>query len=83
MSTSNQLSSGGIATFSIIINGQAIPDELSVFSIHVEKKINRIGNAKIVVLDELFEMIVVVKDWISTSVWIFKIRYIDFLFNEK
>lgn len=51
MSTSNEISSGGTATFSIKINGYTIPDELSIFSVHVEKKVNRIPNAKIVILD--------------------------------
>ncbi|WP_264563997.1 type VI secretion system tip protein VgrG [Flavobacterium sp. N3904] len=51
MSTSSEISSGGIVTFSIKVNGETIPDELSVFSIHIEKKVNRIAIAKIVILD--------------------------------
>ncbi|CAN1554534.1 COG3500 Phage protein D [Flavobacteriaceae bacterium] len=51
MSTTSEISSGGTASFSIKINGNAIPDTLSVFSVHIEKKVNRIPNAKIVVLD--------------------------------
>lgn len=51
MSASNELSSGGLATFSIKINGQLLPDELSILSIYIEKKINQIGVTKIVVLD--------------------------------
>lgn len=51
MSTTTEISSGGIATFSIKINGNAIPDTLNVFSVHVEKKVNRIPTAKIVILD--------------------------------
>jgi Rhs element Vgr protein len=51
MSISNEISSGGIVTFSVKVNGETIPDELSVFSIHIEKKINRIAIAKIVILD--------------------------------
>lgn len=51
MSASNEISSGGIATYTVKINGNAVPDELSVFSVHIEKKINRIAVAKIMVLD--------------------------------
>ena len=50
MST-NEITNGGIATFSIKVNGENIADELRVFSIHIEKKINRIPIAKIVILD--------------------------------
>jgi Rhs element Vgr protein len=51
MSTTSEISSGTIATYCIKINGNAIPDVLSVQSVHVEKKVNRIPIAKIVVLD--------------------------------
>ncbi|MBS7231619.1 type VI secretion system tip protein VgrG [Flavobacterium psychroterrae] len=51
MSASNEIKSGGIATFSVKINGTLIPDELSVLSVHIEKKVNRIAIAKIVILD--------------------------------
>jgi Rhs element Vgr protein len=48
---SNEIYSGGVVTFSVKVNGNVIADELSVFSIHIEKKINRIAIAKIVILD--------------------------------
>jgi Rhs element Vgr protein len=51
MNTLNNISSGGVVTFSIKVNGETIPDELSAFSVHIEKKINRIAIAKIVILD--------------------------------
>lgn len=51
MSTSNEIPSGGIVTFSIKIDGKTVPDEVCVFSVHVEKKVNRIASAKIVILD--------------------------------
>lgn len=51
MSTSNEIPSGGIATFSVKVAGNTIPDEVSVFSVHVEKKVNRIAIAKILILD--------------------------------
>jgi Rhs element Vgr protein len=51
MSTSYPIASGGIATFNIKVNGNEIPDTTSVYSIHVEKKVNRIATAKVVILD--------------------------------
>lgn len=51
MSASTEITSGGTATFTIKINGSTIPDELSVLSVHIEKKVNRIPTAKIVILD--------------------------------
>lgn len=51
MSTSTEIKSDGIATFSVKVNGTPIADELSVLSIHIEKKVNRITSAKITILD--------------------------------
>jgi Rhs element Vgr protein len=51
MSASTEIKSGGIATFTVKVNGSAIADELSVLSVHIEKKINRIASAKIIILD--------------------------------
>ena len=51
MSTSTEIKSGGIATFSVIVNGTPIADELRVLSIYIEKKVNRIASAKITMLD--------------------------------
>ncbi|UPZ14767.1 type VI secretion system tip protein VgrG [Flavobacterium humidisoli] len=51
MSASTEIKSGGIATFAVKVNGSAIADELSVLSVHIEKKINRIASAKIIILD--------------------------------
>jgi len=51
MSTTSEISSGAIATFSIKVNGEIIPDLFNIYSIHVEKNINRIPIAKIVILD--------------------------------
>ncbi len=42
---------GDIATFTVKVNGSAIPDITSVLSIYVEKRINRIAYAKLVILD--------------------------------
>ncbi|MCM0668901.1 type VI secretion system tip protein VgrG [Flavobacterium tyrosinilyticum] len=51
MSASTEIKSGGIATFAVKVNGSAIADELSLLSIHIEKKVNRIASAKIIILD--------------------------------
>ncbi len=48
---SNNILTGGIATYTIKVNGSAIPDILSVYSVRVEKKVNRIPAARIVILD--------------------------------
>lgn len=49
MATSNKI--GDIASFSVKVGGNSVPDELSILSIRVEKRINRISSATIVVLD--------------------------------
>lgn len=42
---------GDTATFTVMVNGTAIPDEISVLSVFVEQKVNRIASAKLVILD--------------------------------
>ncbi|MFK7748130.1 MAG: type VI secretion system tip protein VgrG [Kordia sp.] len=51
MSASTTITSGGLVTFSIKSNGSAIPDAMDVQSIEVEKGVNRISVAKIVIID--------------------------------
>ncbi len=51
MSASTNIASGGVTTFSIKTQGNAIPDAMDVQSIEVEKGVNRISVAKIVVID--------------------------------
>lgn len=51
MSTPRPIAGGGLVTFSIEVNGSSIPDILMVHSIHVDKCINRIATANIVILD--------------------------------
>lgn len=51
MPANTYIPTGDLVTFSIQVNGQAIPDVLSINSILVEKKVNRISTARIVVLD--------------------------------
>lgn len=51
MSATTNISSGGIVSHSIKIGGNAIPDESRVFSIRIEKEVNHIARAKIILLD--------------------------------
>ena len=51
MSSSGNIEISGLATFAIKVAGTAIPGKLSVLSVYVEKKINRIPVARIVLLD--------------------------------
>jgi Rhs element Vgr protein len=51
MAASDIIETGGIATFDIKVDGNLIPDTLRIFSIHVEKRTNKIPTAKIIVLD--------------------------------
>ena len=49
--SSTQIKSGGVATFSVHIDGSSIPDETSVLKIHVEKGVNQISRAIITIQD--------------------------------
>lgn len=51
MGASDNISTGAIATFKIKANGNEIPDTIQVHSVSIEKKVNRIANARITVLD--------------------------------
>lgn len=42
---------GGVATFTIKVEGNEIPGATRVFSVNLEKRVNRISRAKIVILD--------------------------------
>ncbi|HEU4719675.1 MAG TPA: type VI secretion system tip protein VgrG [Bacteroidia bacterium] len=48
---SSGIQSGGVATFSVSIGGSPVPDSYVIHSVHVERRVNRIGTARIVVLD--------------------------------
>lgn len=50
MATNNN-NIGDIASFVVKVGGNAIPDPLSILSVKIEKKINRISSATIVVVD--------------------------------
>lgn len=45
------IQTGGIATFSILANGSPIPATYRVLSVNIEKAVNRIASARIVILD--------------------------------
>jgi Rhs element Vgr protein len=49
MAASTQV--GGLVTFTIKVAGNAIADTIQVLSVHIEKRVNKIGVAKIVILD--------------------------------
>ncbi len=51
MATSSNIKSGGVATFAVKVAGNAIPDTVQVLSIRIEKRINKISLARIVILD--------------------------------
>ncbi|MFV8352547.1 type VI secretion system tip protein VgrG [Flavobacterium sp. XS2P14] len=51
MSTSDTNSTSGVATFTIKVNGTVIPNELNVLSVHIDKSVNRIPIARILILD--------------------------------
>ncbi|GGB79208.1 type IV secretion protein Rhs [Flavobacterium suaedae] len=42
---------GDIATFDVKVEGSTIPSDISVHSINIEQKVNRISSAKLVILD--------------------------------
>jgi phage protein D len=50
MATST-IQSGGMATFTIKVNGSAVDDTVSIHSVEVEKRVNRIARATVVILD--------------------------------
>ncbi len=50
-STDKNTCSGGLATFVIKVNGNAIPDAMDVQSIEVDKAVNKIPIAKITIID--------------------------------
>lgn len=45
------INTGNIPTFSILTNGNPIPEQFSVFSVTTQQGVNRIATAKIVILD--------------------------------
>lgn len=51
MAASTTITSGGIVTFEVKVNGSVIPDETLVYKIHIEKGINKIPLARISILD--------------------------------
>jgi len=51
MSASTTITSGGLATYTVKTNGSAIPDTIDVQSVEVEKGVNKIPIARVVVID--------------------------------
>lgn len=51
MAISNIILNGGIVTFTIHVGGNLVPDKYNIFSVHVEKGINKVSTALIVILD--------------------------------
>lgn len=48
---STPIKKGGLVTFIVKVGGNAISDELRVLSVNIEKRVNRISTARIVILD--------------------------------
>ena len=44
-------SNGSIVIYVIKINGSVVPDQFSILSVHIEKNVNRVPTARIVVID--------------------------------
>lgn len=51
MASSTDIPSGGLATYTIKVAGSNIPDEIRVLSVRVEKRVNHVSTAKIVIID--------------------------------
>lgn len=51
MSATNDISSGGLVTFSIKVDGSPIPEAIEIRAIDVEKGVNKISTAKISIVD--------------------------------
>lgn len=51
MAASTNIPSGSLATYTVKVSGNTVPDEINVLSITVEKKVNRISTARIMILD--------------------------------
>ncbi|WP_316828544.1 type VI secretion system tip protein VgrG [Pedobacter miscanthi] len=51
MASSTNIPSGSVATYTVKVAGNTIPAELNILSVHVEKRVNRVSTAKIMILD--------------------------------
>ncbi|WP_299114021.1 type VI secretion system tip protein VgrG [uncultured Winogradskyella sp.] len=51
MSASSNINCGGLVSFQVKVAGKVIPDEKRVYSIHIEKFVNKIPLAKVTILD--------------------------------
>jgi len=50
MSTLTSIKNDGIVSLVVKVGGEIIPDTVSIFSIHIEKSVNRISTAKLAIL---------------------------------
>lgn len=48
---STKIKEGGVVTFAVKVGGNQLPDSMSILSIEIEKRVNRIPVAKITILD--------------------------------
>lgn len=48
---SDDIKSGGNATFVVKVGGNPVPSQYNILSVYIEKRINKISNAKITILD--------------------------------
>ncbi|HYG53488.1 MAG TPA: type VI secretion system tip protein VgrG, partial [Flavobacteriales bacterium] len=48
---SDNIKSGGNATIAVKVGGNPVPDQYSILSVNIEKRVNKIATARIVILD--------------------------------
>ncbi|RYU91647.1 type VI secretion system tip protein VgrG [Mucilaginibacter terrigena] len=51
MSQPTNIASGGLASFSVTAGGSPVPDTVRILSVKVEKRVNRVSSARIIILD--------------------------------
>lgn len=51
MSQPTNITSGGLASFSVTAGGSPVPDTVRILSVRIEKRVNRVSSAKIIILD--------------------------------
>ena len=51
MSQATNITSGGLASFSVTAGGSPVPDSVRILSVRVEKRVNKVSSAKIIILD--------------------------------
>ncbi|MBB5395242.1 type VI secretion system tip protein VgrG [Mucilaginibacter sp. AK015] len=51
MSQATNITSGGLVSFSVTAGGAPVPDTVRILSVRVEKRVNRVASARIIILD--------------------------------